>query len=304
MKRGVIAILLLSAIFLAGCNLFAGNNANPGKGVGIRFSPVTPSGQISEGIPFNVEVILINNGLSSADGELCISDTFSSLFGGIEAARDCQSFALAGLEEADEVSLGRDDKRTFPQGAGAYIYSGIEGKNFETYIEAEAVYDYRTLINPQICVANNERDCGGLTRSYSGASLGQDAARAPVTITRIDQRMTPTFSSTGVSLDILVENNGGGEVVTGLGFNSDDRNRASFEERVNFNINAIGSGVQFNCKPSGNGVILLDKKRKMISCSAEIPVEGGRTDIPLEIELLYTYSVSLKTGVFKIVDTD
>jgi hypothetical protein len=304
MKKGLVIVLLLSIAFLSGCANLAGilgnqNNAVFGKGVGIRFLPGNPpTNRILEGQEFKVFVELSNSGLTMVSGQLCISDDKYSTYGGIEEPKVCEQFSLAGADENDEGSPSAD-KFYFPSFDGSgYVYRGIEGDNVDTTITAEVLYNnYRTIINPSIRLCTDSRECS-FDESISGAALGRDAVRAPVTVTSVHKTITPAGRSAGVVLEINVENTGGGKIPS-LSPN-DDR------EKVGFEISYEGSGIDFDCRPLSGGLILLINGKAMIRCQSRsnVELETGVQENPIEIDLTYDYLTKVDIKEIPLENTD
>lgn len=291
MKKVMLVFSIIAIMFTAGCeNIFGGQQGGAsGKGVSISF--LQTNNRLSEGLGFQLQVRLQNHGINPVNGELCLSDELPASFGGIESARDCQSFGLSGNNEG-----GDSENYNFPSQSGDYVYRDIEGSNFQTDISAVAVYNYRTSLNPQICLSKTSRGCASV-ETISGARLGDDAASSPVTISKIQKTMTSGSNSVGVTLEIHIANVGGGRVVS-PGNSQDDR------ENVEFNINFAGTGFELRCLPSNSGVVTLDKGSKIITCNGNAFFEEETLNTPLDIELQYSYRVEESISGINIVDTD
>ncbi len=305
MKKELVIILLLSTVFLSGCaGSFAGilggkNTAVYGKGVSIRFLPGNPpTNRILEGQEFKVFVELSNSGLTAVNGQLCVSDDKYANYGGIEEPKVCEQFSLAGADETDEASPS-SDKFYFPSYDGpGYIYRGIEGKNIDTTIIAEALYSgYRAIASPSIRLCTDSKECS-FDETISGSSLGGDAARAPVTVTSIHKTITPAGRNVGVVLEMNVENVGGGEIPSLTP--NDDR------QKVGFEINYEGSGIEFDCRPLSGGLIILNNNKATIRCQSRnnVELETGVQENPVQIYLTYDYLTKLPIEKIPLEDTD
>lgn len=304
MKKGLVISLVLSIAFLSGCASLTGifgnsNGVVSGKGVGIRFLPGNPpTSRILEGQEFKVFVELSNNGLNAASGQLCISDDKYSTYGGIEEPKVCEQFSLAGVDENDE-SIPSSSKFYFPSFDGSgYSYRDIEGDNIGTTITAEVLYsNYRAIASPSIRLCTQPRDCS-FDESISGSSLGRDAVRAPVTITSIHKTITPSGKSVGVVLEINVENVGGGEIPSLTP--NDDR------QKVGFEINYQGSGIEFDCRPLSGGLIILNNNKATIRCQSRnnVELETGAQENPIELALTYDYLTRIDIREIPLEDTD
>lgn len=294
MEKRLIVILIIAMMFTAGCtSLFGGGNtASSGKGISIEFLPNRPKiGQINEGEAVPVTVVLYNNGYNLANGELCVYDDKSNIFGGIEDGKDCRTFVLAGSGiNTEGESINRAEQFSFPAEGEFYYYRNINNQNFDTIIYADVSYSYVVASSPLICVSGNDRDCR-LEQTISGSQLGQDALRSPVTVTRVQASLAPAITTAGLSLEIYIQNVGNGNVV-------DDRGDG--RERVDVNINLIDA--ELRCNPTSNGVITLDNKAKVITCSANIPLTEGTQNNPIDIELRYNY-YEKKDRKFNVVNS-
>lgn len=294
MKKGLV-FLIMVLILLAGCSYIS--NLRPGpdqniilpRGIGINFVDGFPPSKIIEGVPFNIKINVINYGAKDADIELAVSDSIGGGYGGIESILE-DSVSLEGSFEDKSSGFVFDKKEVLFN--DEVVYDNVEEGMTATFI-ASALFDYDYRSNAVLCIngyttRSDKKRCAD-SEIISGKLLGQDAARSPIAVTKVEKRSSVTESGdANVLLDITIANAGNGELAE---LESDGN-----ELRISVSLG------DFDIKCSNNKIKFKnDVKERTITCNAKGNIVNEFLQAPLIISYNYKYKVTSYSDPIKIM---
>lgn len=300
MKRILIVLLL---IFLVGCGQTGqgrGKITGEPDGLQISFLPLQPSTSIRENQDVNVGLELTNNGVCDITSDICVTDTLSSVWAGVD--EQCTSLELGGIKQVGE-SVVRDSTTkqfSFP------AYRSLD-RDLSTSIIAKSQYKCEIVAGPQLCVKNlvgqKEKECPSFEK-ISGDKLR--ATIAPITIAGVDKQLVPEQGGIKLITVITLKKMKQGEIKGELDETTINKKGASSALRyvpVKVEVDYKGYG-SLECRELENGVFLWRKDMDQETLNCEIFL--GNIDYvenPLDIKLEYDYEVS-QTLPVQILDVD
>ncbi|MBI4159305.1 hypothetical protein HY500_03540 [Candidatus Woesearchaeota archaeon] len=300
MKRILIVFLL---IFIIGCG-------QPGQGRGkitgepdglqISFLPLQPASSLRENQDVNVGLELVNNGVCDISSEVCVTDTLSSVWAGVE--EQCTSLELRGIEQVGEgVTKDSTTKQfSFP------AYRGVD-RDLSTSIIAKSKYNCDITAGPQLCVkplvGQKEKECPSFEK-ITGDKLR--ATIAPITLVGVDKQLVPEQGGIKLVVAITLKKMGAGEIKGELDESTINKKGSSSALRyvpVRVEVDYRGYG-SLECRELENGIFLWrkDKDQEILNCEIFL----GSIDYvenPLDIKLGYEYEVSQMMPI-QILDVD
>ncbi|MBI2106539.1 hypothetical protein HYT57_01010 [Candidatus Woesearchaeota archaeon] len=300
MKKILIVFLL---IFIIGCGQSGqgrGKITGEPDGLKISFLPLQPSPSIRENQDVNVGLELINNGVCAISSEICVSDTLSSVWSGIE--EQCTSLELNGIEQVGE-SITRDTitkQFSFPS------YKSLD-RDLSTSVIAKSSYNCDITAGPQLCVKNligqKEKECPSFEK-ITGDKLR--ATIAPITLAGVDKQLVPEQGGIKLVTVITMKKMKTGEIKGELDETTINKKGAAsalryVPLRVEVEYKGYGS---LECRELENGVFLWrkDKDQEILNCEIFL----GNIDYvenPLDIKIGYEYEISQILPV-QILDVD
>ena len=288
MKRGMLFLLVISMLFLAGCayilgarDRFAGQQPEVPRGIGLSIVDNFPSLGIQEGTDAHVQVKVINYNAKDTDVNVRLKDSVHESQGGIGSdVVDSRSMIGSGTEERPK---GFDEETiTF----GPFEYSGISSGQTVTFT-AEASFDYDYESTAEVCIDGfnaRPKKCGNEIR-LAGAGLGLDAMRSPVAVTLV--KASPYASEDGVTLpmEITIANIGNGLLKNDM--------------VENIHVDIRGFDVRCNKREIKFTEEIRDRT---ISCTGKGDVEEGNSLRPLlAISYKYTYKTIVDSRSVKLI---
>lgn len=306
MKKIIFLILLV--IFISGCipkskdgvqDTFRCRSFPPGRGVVVDFINSAPPLEIREGKRFTVSLKFANHNKDSMNVQYYVQDSTDA--DGFEDQSGSVLVEGATVEGSRFFAPGCNlfGEDLAEKNLGIFTYGNLQFDE-TTYFTARINYDYTSLTGGNICVYNpalgSIEGCSEF-ETVSGDMLGYGSRYDPVTVTRVEKKLTG-LGRDGVliNLDIFIENLGMGLINTEGG------------ETVNFRISSQ-DGLSFSCNSenmaegsrSGNNLrIYLDEKRAMVNCESEINTDR-LTKYGFDIELDYPYEYYARTGPVKLI---
>ncbi len=292
----MIVLLVISLLFISSCNVLRNNKTRTDVGgVDLGFIPgYLPDSftNVPVNTPvFRVGLVLINNLENDVNGELCIRDTLSDSFGGIQA-RECNNFFIRGKEESGAA------ERTevyFPVGGGSYEYDQLPHLVENTQILAELSYEMETRILADICLNGNPAiPVEDLVCDPNEIKITKKEF-APVTITDIQPRIQPlSDNQVSVSLKMKIKKANDGDIVA-----VEDLGHDVIEKKhlLDIFVSIYGTPGEFRCTPSNKeGRIRVDRavmkgNQREIECDAQVTLTDQNYVDSLEITLRYGYEV-------------
>lgn len=277
--RKELAILLVLAIFLSGCEGIGGGSTpidfNPYHGINgleMKFIDNAPPDEVKPGKPFKIGIELNNDGTYDID--------------------DC---VLNLNYVKDDLSISGSSKRVSLYGRSAVIAEGEnkavfwdaspKDSGYSTEIWIEAKYKYQTNAFEDICVdpepygQNLEKGQCSFKDKLSFSGQG-----APVVISSVEITPIPQSDSKGeLIFTITARNAGGGDVYGGSSTNNPG-------ELNTMKINAFLSNTKMSCNPS------TIKKEDDVWTTECIGNYAGAIDAyltPLHIQVDYIYRETL-----------
>ena len=300
MKKIFIVLLL---IFIIGCGQTGqgrGKITGEPDGLQISFLPLQPSSSIRENQDVNVGLELTNNGVCPISSEVCVSDTLSSVWSGIE--EQCTSLELNGIEQVGE-GISRDTvtkQFSFP------AYRGLD-RDLSTSVIAKSNYNCDITAGPQLCVKSlvgrNEKECPSFEK-ITGDKLR--ATIAPITIASVDKQLVPEQGGIKLVTVINLKKMKTGEIKGELDETTINKKGASSVSRyvpVHVEVEYKGYG-SLECRELENGVFLWRKDKDQETLNCEIFLGSiDYVENPLDIKLEYEYEISQMLPV-QILDVD
>ena len=300
MKKLFIVFLL---VFLVGCGQTGqgrGKIIGEPDGLHISFLPLQPSSSLRENQDVNVGLELVNNGACDIASEVCVTDTLSSVWSGIE--EQCTSLELRGIEQVGEgVSKDSTTKQfSFP------AYRGLD-RDLSTSIIAKSRYNCDITGGPQLCVKNligqKEKECPSF-EEITGDKLR--ATIAPITLAGVDKQLVPEQGGIKLVVVITLKKMKTGEIKGELDETMINKKGASAALRyvpVHVEVDYKGYG-SLECRELENGIFLWRKDKDQETLNCEIFLGNiGYMENPLDVKLGYEYEVSQALPI-QILDVD
>lgn len=295
MKRGLIALFLVTSLFLVACQ-DQGQSAQEqdvewrtgSEGLRLQFLEGSPPRQIYEGDPLQLTVEFTNRGAHDiTQGRMYISGYDRSL---ITLTPDRYDFTAEGksrfnpLGQISGTANFEDTRVTLPDTAEGSVDS------LRQTFKATACYKYRTIANAQVCidpdpfgVAPEEKVC-----QVSDVSMGTQGA--PVAVTSAQQEI----SRDRVQFKVQVSNVGGGTVIAPDASINECHTRLERNEIDRVRINAEFSDRVLDCEPE---LIRLTGGSGFAFCSYEGFLGDEAYETVLQVELDYGYRNSIQRDV-------
>jgi len=273
-KKRFLMIIALSFIFLTACSSV---NQNKGSGTpnGLRMSFIEfqPRSELKEKEYFDIGLKLENMAECDISGDICIRDTLSESFSGVEDS--CQSFQL---RKKDGSII--DSKNIY---FGDNSYESISGDLAST-IMAKAEYSCSLQLTPQLCVKpdfEDEKTCR-TRETLQSSTLGLKTA--PITVTSIDKTIVPQKDS--IKLEVAIH-----------------LRKMSEGSSNNFNIYAEYEGYgPLNCR-NLDRLNFKTNTENVINCEIQLNVQDIEEN-PLKIVLNYIYEDSISKQIKIIKEGD
>jgi hypothetical protein len=272
-------LIIVLVLFLSGCTGISpgGQQAQAGqRGIGIMFLPYMPPNELELGEQFNVEVELTNYLSTPTTGKITIYDDLAPEYSAIPKTSGTFDLAEPFYSTPNAISFDKtsvlfEDLRYDPRISQT-----------STRITTVVEYDATFRFSAQTCVAGRNAISKCPTEGpYLKDSFTDDITHAPVAVTNIKKYLSPGTSKTIVTLEMDIQDVGGGEI------NNQDQTVSDI---------SVGSPeYPFTCPK-----ILSFKKTKYqnIKCRAEIQVNPDEYfQIPVRIRFTYPY----KQAYFKDV---
>lgn len=292
MKKEHLFLSIFILIFITGCNgSIAGLGSGP-NGVQIKFiqpEDALLNAGINEGSVLPIKLELTNYGECRAVGKLCIRDTLSDSFGGVND--QCKDINLREVQtDTKKVQLD-----TLPYYFFTQPYSNLF-KDQETSLLATAKYSCDIITGPQrLCTKSiydtNDPKCDSV-ETISGNNLG--AKVAPVTVTKIYKTLSLEESSSNLKLnaEITLGKMSEGKVA-GLDTNPESESLKGNPLKISVDY----AGSEMSCREKGrtiqDSIIYwkIDENEKVINC--EILLNSAEyNENPLNVHLNYEYEIT------------
>jgi|SRR3989344_1409984 len=300
MKKILIVFLL---ILLVGCGQTGqgrGKITGAPDGLQITFLPLQPAVSMRENQDVNVGLELTNNGACDITSDICVTDTLSSVWAGID--EQCISLDLGGIKQVGEDVVRDSTIKQFSFPA----YRSLD-RDLSTSIIAKSQYNCDIVAGPQLCVKSlvgqKEKECPSFEK-ISGDKLR--ATIAPITIAGVDKQLVPEQGGIKLVTAITLKKMKQGEIKGELDETTLNKKGASSALRyapVMVEVDYKGYG-SLECRELENGVFLWRKDKDQETLNCEIFL--GNIDYvenPLDIKLGYDYEVSQILPV-QILDVD
>lgn len=275
-KKYLFILLLCSVLFIAGCSGGGSDTNSKFKstygGVESIFLPARPpTDKLYSGQGFQVGLELWNSGNAQTAGTVCVSDTLSSYYGGIET-KQCKDFSLYPAEVSS-----RHEKIYFPDESSYFRYQNIDS-DMNANIYAELTYTYQTKASPQFCITaeqNSAIQCN-FNEVVSGSKLR--TTPAPIAVTKVTKQIIPEGGgNVKLMFDIELKPMNNQDKLVGSGdeeatFLSPDLNLKDF---INFKVSLKGVTDNFDCW----SMLVGDpknpnEKSKVIRCETSVSIGG------------------------------
>ena len=174
---------------------------NPDTSIGDSEKRIIPAGY--EFIP---SLIVHDEGMSDADGEVCVTGLDSSTFSGVGGC-DCADYYIV-VEEEEDYFLNDQVVDIFP---GYGVASGTEGDYLMNFINR---YKYKTYAVVDACLKQDPADKEGCS---SSGSILDVSSSAPLTVKSVDQTITrPGQGTNAINLILTYEVSAKGNAGSGL----------------------------------------------------------------------------------------
>ena len=301
MKKLWVVLLLF---LVAGCSQVGPRmgekiTGNP-DGLRIEFLQLQPPTIIRENQDVNVGLKLTNSGVCDISSEVCVSDTLSSVWGGI--GEQCQSLNLNGIE----LVAGKVSSDTTEVYFNFEPYTNLD-RDLSTTVIAKSKYRCEVSAGPQLCVkrlvGEDEKECGSF-ETITGTGL--EATIAPITLGKVEKQLIPERGGINLIADITLKKMNEGEIVGEIDPSVLSEKGEAFALRhtpIRFEADYLGYGLM-DCKNVENGVFLWRKDRSEETISCELFLgDVDFVDNPLDVRLGYEYE-NLNSLSLSISDVD
>ncbi len=300
MRKIILFLLLLGLIFILGCQGqdSGGDGGFPGFGGGkkstsyfggkadgleIKFLNLQPPEILREEQDFTIGLELVNNGQCDVNGQLCVRDALSDVFGGVQDS--CQDINLKAIEDVNGQII-KDSRNLYFR---TNSYHDI-GRELNTQILAKAVYHCDFVSGPQLCVKpvieENENLCKSM-ESISGKEL--KARSAPITISKVDKEIVPESNGVRLIATITLNKMSKGQASFGTDSGNADFNKGS---PIFIGVEYQGFG-EMRCNGLEGNILYWKSKdtNKIVQCELELE-QIDLIENPLNIKLAYDYEVT------------
>lgn len=292
MKKVFMILILVAAIFLAGCQQTE-KSTNIG-GVDMGFMTATPPISLRENDDFNIGIKLMNKALKEVTGKLCVFDTASPALGGI-GVKDCREFTIAAAEEQNKKIIPETKIERFPEGGGAYSYHDVI-TDTTVNVLAELTYPFENTISGQICLKKNPDEEIKEFKCLSEETLSGNKLKAeiaPVTVSSIKKTITPSGNQNRVSLEITIKKSPTGEITSNEG--------GEDTHSMDVNVELVGTRSDFKCSPlTKEGKIKLTDNEKVINCESLVSLNQDYYQDTVRVILGYNYKTTISTGAIPL----
>ena len=297
---------LFTVLFIAGCQ---GGDSNSGglgtfmggvEGVSVQFVDLAPPKTFDEDDSVSVKVMLKNKG----EFDLVSGSAKARIFGvnldnfGLTREYKGTSGSLRGVGEFN--TEGGQAEIDF--GNALYALPVINSEDFT--FRARVCYPYQTRILSDVCIASALalESNADIACDVAGDKIQTgDVSGAPIQVTSITEQ---TRGSNQVRFDLVIENNGKGEVFN-PGVDCEtleaDVSRLSNQDKVMLEIiNPTGIVCDFKDKePSSSGIVELKTGKATISCWMDVNDEPYVDRLSLKLDYLYRTDTSTPVRIFQ-----
>ena len=284
-KEHLFLSMLVLIVFISGCQGSSGFSSAGPNGVQIKF--IQPKDTIvNEGSSVPIEIEITNHAECNVLGTLCVRDTLSDSFGGLN--EQCKGINL-GEARTNNKNIEIDLDKFFPV-SQPYTNLFVDQS---TDIIANAKYSCDIVTGPSgVCTKspfNTDNPQCPTSEIISGNNLGSKAA--PVTVTRIDKSISGSQNDLKLNLDIELRKMDKGRI------SSNEESQDSNLKGYPIKIEVDHAGNQMNCKGQDykDGILYWKatntNPERIINC--EILLNSGiyQKD-PVNIHLNYVYEIS------------
>ncbi|MBU2633780.1 MAG: hypothetical protein KJ674_00890 [Nanoarchaeota archaeon] len=301
MRWILIAILVL--FFISGCSqeptsissTFIGGT----EGISVTFKDIAPPSEFNQGEDVAVKVILKNDG----EYDVVTGNANAKIYG-INVA----DFGLSG-DYKSNVGLLRGMGEFLEEGGEQEINFGNLNYNQEVTnsrdftIRSKVCYPYQTRAEIGVCIkSSTSEEAGETICSLSGEKvIAGSVSGAPIQITSLTQE---TRGSNQVRFDIMIENQGGGNVYSEdvtCDELDDDMIRLNNNDKLTLEVlSPLDVLCSFRSgEDSSVGEIELDNNIEKVSCWMD--VEDVYDDIlKIRLKYMYTDTTSKDITIFEI----
>lgn len=295
LKKEVFLISLI-LIIVSGCET-SSSNAQAGS-LNLVFSENMPPEVLRENQAFRVGLVVENYMLQDVNYDLCVSDTPSSRFGGIENQECISSSITAANELGDSITPTVSDQITFPRQGEPYSYTNLDFGVDNTNIIAELTYYLEPISQAEICLAKDVNiktvdgiDCP-LRQKIPGSSISY--AGGPIKVSDIEVDISPQ-SDNKISVFLTLD------------FQKNSEGIISYMEQgdESIGIHVSVAGVNFNCAGLEGGLVKLTETNKKVSCKGIIDMgENNYYTDTILIKTSYTHTISKTVSGIELKEED
>ena len=276
----VVLILLILLVMPAGCKKKPTPEAGAGpeeiyrgaEGLKMQFVNNMPPKKIYDTNNMNILLELENKGTSDLSGSRCrlyLSGFDENIIRGMDRERICSS-SLEG-----KSVLNPEGGYSTQEFSTDLIYLPDYLDKLRQTIQVTACYEYQTTASPVVCIDPHLYEIGPIERACVVKDVLMGGGQgAPVAVTKIEERTSPSGNKIKVDFVIYFANKGNGEV---------SGNVYAGDARL--------SNVPISCKPES--VELKGKEEKSIVCTAETLFSSGAYLAPLSVKLVYDYKLMI-----------
>lgn len=301
--------LLMAVLFLTGCTVsnpfqrsdersevpsFRCTSFGQGRGIVVDFVKEGFPEEVRENRPFAINLKFANHFADAMVVDLLVQDTTD-----LDGFPDQGEKRTLTLESA-LVDQGRwygpgcriAEEGGFAElGLGPYVYHGAF---FEDRVAFEGTlkYDGVTDVSFVACAFNPALGAGSFCNAHetlSGPSLGLGNDKAPVFVSSLDKTLTGSKDGVVLSLDILLQNNGGGYVDGPVDFSLDGSGFTCDSDRATF---GGGHSLELTFAPGKNSI--------RVQCQEFLTVDRVETHT-MSIVLRYPYSYPFRSEFLRVL---
>jgi len=297
-------LLLFLLILIVGCG-----QAGPRQGekltgapdgLNIEFLQLQPPAIIREGQDINVGLKVTNKGVCEISSQICVTDTLSSVWAGID--EQCQSLTLKGISLAG----GRVNRDSTELRFNFEPYRNLD-RELSTTVVAKSRYNCDVLAGPQLCVKNlvgeNEKQCSSF-ETVTGDNL--KATIAPITLSKVDKQLVPQGGGVNLITDITLKKMAQGEIAGDLDQSVvNERGETIALRYVPVRIEADYGGYTMQCNNVEDGIFLWNKENteETINCELFLGSVSAFENNPLNVRMSYEYE-NFNSFNIKITDVN